>query len=144
MSEVKRWWSRNFDFHHKTPHCEGQCTEVVAASDYDRDVAALKAERTDLLAKNKDLQELARVAMVVKAKLAATVERVKALPVHYAHGNPVVTKAALDLALAQPVKREERRKGEECLDSTKTTFHHESPQGYCTFGPDRRRAGSGE
>ena len=110
----------------------------------DRDVAALKAERTDLLAKNKDLQELARVAMVEKAKLAATVERVKALPVHYAHGNPVVTKAALDLALAQPVKREERRKGEECLDSTKTTFHHESPQGYCTFGPDRRRAGSGE
>jgi len=40
MSEVKRWWSRNYDFHHKTPHCEGQCTEVVAASDYDRDVAA--------------------------------------------------------------------------------------------------------
>jgi len=106
----------------------------------DRDVAALKAERTDLLAKNKDLQELARVAMVEKAKLAATVERVKALPVHYAHGNPVVTKAALDLALAQPVKREERRKGERRTGEDCGTFQcgRRKPES------DRRRAGSGE
>ena len=106
----------------------------------DRDVAALKAERTDLLAKNKDLQEPTHTTTTKKTKPTTTTKRVKALPVHYAHGNPVVTKAALDLALAQPVKREERRKGERRTGEDCGTFQcgRRKPES------DRRRAGSGE
>ena len=132
MSEVTRW---NF-----TPEAGGAW---VSSHIYDRDVAALKAERTDLLAKNKHLQELARVAMVEKASLAATVEGVKALPNEWRHRTRVTTltySAELDRALAQPVKREERRKGERRTGEDCGTFQcgRRKPES------DRRRAGSGE
>jgi len=132
VSEVTRW---NF-----TPEAGGAW---VSSHIYDRDVAALKAERTDLLAKNKHLQELARVAMVEKASLAATVEGVKALPNEWRHRTRVTTltySAELDRALAQPVKREERRKGERRTGEDCGTFQcgRRKPES------DRRRAGSGE
>ena len=133
MSEVTRW---NF-----TPEAGGAW---VSSHIYDRDVAALKAERTDLLAKNKHLQELARVAMVEKASLAATVERVKALPNEWRHRTRVTTltySAELDRALAQPVEREERRTRPQLTFLGGAYIY---PHGDGMWGPDRRRAGSGE
>jgi len=101
VSDVTKWWVVGAELYENKPGVHipvkdprGNLTLVVLAYEYDRDVAALREERD---------------------KLAATVERVKALS-HFHAMNAwgdvvgyVVRVADLDRVLAGPEPRVERR-----------------------------------